>query len=250
MLLSRSNPKRRILIVGEGRETVYNYFVGFRNEFESELADSAVSIVVRRGKGGDARAIVKTAIEEARKFEPNRGRGDRVFLLLDTEGVRRAPELVPAEALARQKNIQIVYSSPAFEYWVLCHFHSIPRGYFNDCSAVITELDKQWESVCNSQYDKADKELFERLSPRLPIARSQGLEIDLWHTRIGGTAAKSNPSSQVYELIARLVGVRSNERCPIDGEWKPLGSTSIDIFSKGDVMPVVNNEIVVWQFLA
>jgi hypothetical protein len=26
--------KRRILIVGEGRETEYNYFVGFRNAFE------------------------------------------------------------------------------------------------------------------------------------------------------------------------------------------------------------------------
>ena len=45
--------KRRILIVGEGRETEYNYFVGFRNAFENELEASATSISVKRGNGGE-----------------------------------------------------------------------------------------------------------------------------------------------------------------------------------------------------
>lgn len=248
--MSRSNPKRRILIVGEGRETEYNYFVGYRNAFESELEAASVSITVRRGKGGDARSIVMTAIAEARKFEPNRKLGDHVYLLLDTEGAGRAPELHAAEVLAKQKDIEIVYSSPAFEYWLLCHFANIPRGYFNDCSAVITELNKHWKSVCKSEYDKADIGVFDRLSSRLQIARTQALEIDLANIRIGNIPAKSNPSSQVYELIARLIGVQSNERCPIGGNWKPLGETSISTFSKGDLLPQLNSEIVVWQLLA
>lgn len=250
MLLSHPNSKRRILIVGEGRETEYNYFVGFRKAFESELEATNVSISVRRGRGGDARSIVKKAIDEARKFEPNRKRGDRVFLLLDTEGVGRAPELVAAEELARRKDIEIVYSSPAFEYWFLCHFANIPKGYFNDCSAVITELNKHWKDVCKSEYNKSDVDVFDRLSSKLDIARSQGLDIDLANIRNGIAAAKSNPSSQVYELIARLIGIRSNEKCPIGGDWKPLGGTSVSTFSKGDLMPPVKSEIVVWQFLA
>ena len=248
--MSRSNPKRRILIVGEGRETEYNYFVGFRNAFERELEATTVSISVRRGKGGDARSIVKTAIAEARKFEPNRKLGDRVFLLLDTEGAGRAPELGAAEVLARQHDIEIVYSSPAFEYWLLCHFANIPKGYFNDCSAVIAELNKHWKSVCKSEYDKADIDVFGRLSSRLHIARLQALGIDLANIKNGNVAAKSNPSSQVYELIARLIGVQSNERCPIGGDWKPLGGTSVSAFSKGDLMPQINSEIFVWQLLA
>lgn len=250
MLLSRSNPKRRILIVGEGRETEYNYFVGFRNVFERELEAAAVSITVRRGKGGDARSIVKTAIAEAKRFEPNRRLGDRVFLLLDTEGVGRAPELDAAEVLARQNDIEIVYSSPAFEYWLLCHFANIPKGYFNDCSAVIAELNKHWKSVCKSEYDKADIAVFDRLSSMLHIARAQALNIDLANVRNGNEAAKVNPSSQVYELIARLIGVQTNERCPIGGNWKPLGRTSISEFSKGDLLPQLNSEIVVWQLMA
>ena len=171
-------------------------------------------------------------------------------MLLDTEGVGRAPELVAAEVLARQKDIEIVYSSPAFEYWLLCHFANIPKGYFNDCSAVIAELNKHWKSVCKSEYDKADIAVFDRLSSMQHIARAQALNIDLANIRNGNVAAKSNPSSQVYELIALLIGVRSNEKCPIGGDWKPLGGTSIATFSKGDVLPDVNSEIVVWQFLA
>jgi hypothetical protein len=72
--------KRRVLIVGEGRETEYNYFVGFRNAFEEELRATATSVSVARGKGGDAHAIVKKAIYEAKKFSPDPKRGDRVFL--------------------------------------------------------------------------------------------------------------------------------------------------------------------------
>lgn len=248
--MSRSNPKRRILIIGEGRETEYNYFVGFRKSFESELDAASVSITVRRGRGGDARSIVKTAIGEARRFEPNRKLGDRVFLLLDTEGVARAPELAAAEVLARQNHIEIVYSSPAFEYWLLCHFANIPKGYFKDCSAVIAELDKHWKIVCRSEYDKTDINIFDRLSSRLHMAGAQALDIDLANIRNGNVAAKSNPSSQVYELIASLIGVQSNERCPIGGNWKPLGGTRVSAFSKGDVLPQIDSENVVWLLLA
>lgn len=92
--------KRRVLIVGEGRETEYNYFVGFRNAFERELEATATSVSVRRGNGGDARGIVENAIKEAKRFQPDRKRGDRVILLLDTEGAGRAPELPYAEKLA------------------------------------------------------------------------------------------------------------------------------------------------------
>jgi hypothetical protein len=60
--------KRRVLIVGEGRETEYNYFVGFRNALEEQLEAMATSVSVKRGKGGNAQNIVENAIKEAKKF--------------------------------------------------------------------------------------------------------------------------------------------------------------------------------------
>lgn len=59
-----------------------------------------------------------------------------------------------------------------------------------------------------------------------------------------------NVFERELEAAAVSIGVQSNERCPIGGNWKPLGRTSISEFSKGDLLPQLNSEIVVWQLMA
>ena len=244
--MSSTAPKRRILVVGEGLQTEYNYFVGFRKAFEKELEATATSVTVARGKGGNASNIVQKAINEVKKFKPNRKRGDRVFLLLDTEGAGRAPELSAAENLAKKAGIEIVYSSPAFEYWLLCHFKKIPRTNFKDCAAFIVALNKVW-NVCVQDYDKADQEVFVRLSDSFDVARAQALEIDLHHLKTIAAARCTNPSSQVYELIAILIGVKTGEKCPLTGTWILVGDTVTVQLNKGDRVPPHNMVAVCWR---
>ena len=240
--------KRRILIVGEGRETEYNYFVGFRNMFREELEATATSVSVARGKGGDARNIVENAIKEASRFKPNRQLGDRVFLLLDTEGAGREPELPAAEKLAEKSKIEIVYSSPSLEFWLRCHFPKSPRRHFKDCDTLIIELNKQWPDVCKTEYDKADKDIFDRLSTRLELAREQALAIDLYNMTTHGSARRVNPSTQVYELIAMLIGVWTGKKCPVEGSWDLTSDDKITIYiAKGDEMPSHDENSVKWQ---
>ena len=249
--MSKFALNRRILIVGEGRETEYNYFVGFRNAFEDVLKATATSVSVARGKGGNARGIVEHAIKELKKFQPERKRGDRVYLLLDTEGAGRAPELPAAETLATQHGVGIVYSCPAFEYWLLCHFATISRGHFADCATVITALNKKWSSVSKAAYDKADLDVFKRLYDLLDTAHAQALHIDLHHMGTSGSARCVNPSTQVYELIAILVGAKSGEKCPMDGTWKLLGDAGVAIqLNKGDTLPQHEGNAAHWHFQA
>jgi hypothetical protein len=248
--LSKFALKRRVLIVGEGRETEYNYFVGFRNAFQDELEATATSVSVARGRGGNARGIVENAIKGAKKFQLDRKRGDRVFLLLDTEGIGRAPELPEAERLAKNNSIEIVYSCPAFEYWLLCHFQNISRRHFKDCDAVVADLDKnnKWDTVCKTKYDKADQDIFDRLSNLLDVARVQSLEIDLHHLQSTATARCVNPSTQVYELIANLIGARTGAKCPITSTWKLIGDARVTTqLNKGDKMPSHNDNAAHWQ---
>jgi hypothetical protein len=167
---------------------------------------------------------------------------------LDTEGPGRAAELPAAEKLAQNNGIEIICSCPAFEYWLLCHFEKISRGYFKDCVTVIVALNKKWNSVCKTEYDKADLDVFNRLSDLLDVARVQALEIDLHHIRSAGAARRANPSTQVYELIAILIGARTGQKCPITGTWKLIGDASVMIqLNKGDKMPAHNANAVCWQ---
>ena len=236
--------KRRFLIVGEGQETEYNYFVGFRNAHEELLNVLSTSVSVRRGNGGDAVRIVRNAIKEVKKFEPDRKRGDRVFLLLDAEGPGnapgkgRTPELPAAEKLATENGIEIVYCCPSFEYWLLCHFHKISRGQFADCAAVIAALNKRWSDVSNDEYDKADLDVYKRLANRVDSARKQALEVDLHHIKTAGEARLANPSTQVYELIARLIGVNTGTKWPLTGTWTLFTNAEVSVqANKGDKMP-------------
>ncbi len=240
--------KRRVLIVGEGRETEYNYFVGFREKFRDELAAMAISVRVARGKGGSARGIVEKAIYEKKKFEPDPRHGDRVFLLMDTEGPGRAPELPDAGILAAKNKIEVIYSSPAFEYWLLCHFEKISRSYFKDCASVMVELDKRWKRVSKSNYDKSDQDIFSRLSVQFQDARKQALEIDLHHLTTAQISSDFNPSSQVYELIGILLGARTGEKCPIHGDWMLSDNPSVKkTLNKGDDMPNYENNETHWR---
>jgi hypothetical protein len=239
---------RKILIVGEGRETELNYIVGLKNYFHEELAAMSLSVNIKRGKGGNACNIVETAIKVKKEFERNHCKCDRVFLLMDTEGTGRAAELPAAEKLAKKNRIEIIYSSPSFEYWLLCHFKCIPRNYFQDCNAVIVELDKHWKSVSNANYDKADKDIFNRLANNLNEARKQALDIDLHHELTTNKSVGENPSSQVYELIGLLLGIKSGEKCPIAGSWRLRDEDNHVIDKKkGDKMPPHQNQPTHWR---
>ena len=240
--------KRRVLIVGEGLETEYNYFVDFRNAYADELEATATSIKVVRGKGGSARNIVENAINQTRLFQPNRSRGDRVFLLLDSEGPGRAPELPQAEKLAHGKQIHIVYSCPSIEYWFLCHFDSATRSYLKNCDMTIDELNKQWSTISKVGYNKSDEELFTKLADRLELAREQALAIDIHNIKTHGKSVCINPSTQLYELIAFLIGVRSTKRCPTGGVWTSIQNENTKIeLDKGIRMPVFEGQEIVWK---
>ena len=246
--MKKTPQNRSVLIVCEGRETEYNYFVGLRNTFNDDLTAMALSVKVKRGKGGNACNIVENAIREKKDFERKHRRCDHVFLLMDTEGPGRATELPAAEKMARINRVEIVYSSPSFEYWLLCHFQNIPRRYFNDCDSLIMELDKQWKSYHSSKYEKADEDIFVRLECGFEHARKQALEIDLHHLATVNKWVAVNPSSQVYELVGFLLGIKSGEKCPISGHWKVRDDSKIAIpQNKGDLMPDHQNQPTHWR---
>ena len=95
---------------------------------------------------------------------------------------------------------------------------------------------------------KADQDVFRRLAQRLDAARAQALQIDLHHLHSRASARRVNPSTQVYELVAILLGARSGEKCPIAKTWKLLVNPSITIqLNKGDTMPRYEDQPAHWR---
>lgn len=181
-----------VLIVCEGRETEPNYIRGLCAKLKINMA--AVSI--RRGSSKtDAAALVRLA---RNMFEADRDY-DRVFVVCDDDG----SDLGHARVLAAKKlrpidkqllTIDLIVSTPSFEYWLLLHFEYSARP-FASAAEVTRELRRHV-----TDYDKADLAIFGKVASGVEIAveRVGQLKRDL---EISGSA---RPNTDMHTLVEQL----------------------------------------------
>lgn len=198
-----AHPRRtraRILIQCEGRDTEPNYLRGVRALPE---VDKAFVVDVKSGRGGDARAVVKAAIDASKKAEDEDEKYDNVWCVLDVEDTSRTDALTEALTLARREGIRVFLSNPSFEVWLLAHFERTTR-HFADSGAVEAHLQHaHWRQHFHCDYDKADSQLYDKLAARMNDA-VENAEWTLTHGADGRTCRERNSSTEVGQLIVRL----------------------------------------------
>ena len=137
------HPRKRILIVCEGKETEPNYFDCLRQE----LNLSAVEIVVE-GVGFDPSALVKRALRRRESARRDGLAFDEVWCVMDREATHQQAGFSAAVNTAGGNKIKLAVSNPAFEFWFLLHFTHTARP-FVDAADLIQEL-----KIYISDYEK------------------------------------------------------------------------------------------------
>lgn len=194
-------PKSRILLVGEGKETEPNYFRGLKRE---ECVASRFVIDVRAGDGGSAEAVVKLAAEILDRTDDEY---DRVFCILDVEEPSRRDTLERARRLATSMSPSpgLVLSNPAFECWLLAHFLKTHKSF--STAELRAELDKCWRREFAKPYGGNDKGIYGLLAGRTETAVNNAGEVrEIFHKDKDDTA-DCNSSTEVYRLVAYLLGL-------------------------------------------
>lgn len=198
---SRGRPmKTTVLLVGEGRATEVNYFDRLKR---LDTVTERFAVTVKKGPGFNPERVVEEAIKHQRAAEARDAAYDECWCVLDTEGSEKRDSLAKARILANRHAIQLCLSNPSFEVWFLAHFLRTSRK-FNDCEAVIVELNKHWPQVSRTGYDKSDEQLFDRLSNRLETAlhnARQVRETDHKHPDL----ADCNSATEVYLLVEHFL---------------------------------------------
>ncbi len=119
------NPKRRLLIVCEGKVTEPEYFRGF----ERWARNNTIEIVIPNQHG-----VPLTLVRRAEKLkydaESDAKREDDPFLSFDEVwcafDVDEHPNLNDARQLAVARGIELAVSNPCFELWLWLHFRESP----------------------------------------------------------------------------------------------------------------------------
>ena len=114
-------PKRRILIVCEGRQTERGYFEAFQHA----TRNPRVHVEVAR-ECGVPLTVVQLAIrlrdeanDDAKRQRDENLRWDEVWGVFDVD---EHPNLERAVALAHEHSVKLAISNPCFELWALLHF--------------------------------------------------------------------------------------------------------------------------------
>ncbi|MDX9720177.1 MAG: RloB family protein [Myxococcota bacterium] len=187
----RKQPKRRILIVCEGRLTEPHYFRRFQHATRNPLVHVEVA-----KETGVPLTVVQIAVQHKEKAEQQARRQHDDFLRWDEVwavfDIDEHPHVFEALRLAEREAIHTAVSDPCFELWALLHFE--------DQRAHIER--KQLRLRLKRHMPDYDKELdFDRMHPHYDnaVARATHLNEEL-------STRGRNPSTQVFlltESIAR-----------------------------------------------
>ena len=199
----RGRPRRsvnpRILILCEGIKTEPNYFEGFKK------SRSLTSVVVRPLRSGQVgpTGLLKRVREELRD-DPS---WDEVYCVLDHDGRDTKIRAFESQLAAINKkedscHIEMILSSPCFEFWLLLHFEFTNRPFTTGthgtaCEGVIRRLQHYLP-----KYRKNDIQIFQKCREYVDTALENAGKLQDQESL---SLQPSMPYTNVELLIKRLL---------------------------------------------
>jgi hypothetical protein len=191
-------PRRRILIVCEGKKDEPNYFEGLR----SKLRLSTVEIKIA---GKECDPVPMKVTEYA--IEKKKDGYDTIWCVMDVDN-RHNNTLPKAIKKAKSENIKIALSNPCFEYWLLLHFEKISPQM--DAKKTKKELKKAFKK----HYPQCKKcnLTFEELHPRIDTAIANSKRIIAEHHYDNDISSdECNPCTHVHLVVEEILDIADRQ---------------------------------------
>jgi hypothetical protein len=189
-----------MLLVCEGRITEKEYFESLRHETRNPLL--VVQVV---GDGESPKTVVEHAVrlqkDAARQAWAAKDENllyNEVWCVFDRDEHPRIPEALQQ---AGDNGIQVAFSNPCFELWLLLHFQEQRKALSR------AEAAKHLR-VFIPRYEKAVP--FGRVYPLYRDAVRRAAELAEWQTKRG--CARENPFTDVYILTERILALGQSTR--------------------------------------
>lgn len=194
-------PTNTIWLFCEGEKTEKFYF----QKLKATERISRFSVeVVAPGKS-DALGL----INYVKRFKQSHSRDfqedDIIYCIFDRND-NSNQKLNQAVRLAEENGVNIIFSNPCFEYWIVSHFAYYPHICdFNDLKSKLEEH--------MTRYEKNDREIYIKTKDKVTNAIKHSKRIGKKHIENGVEliSRESNPSTKVYEIIERFKELKQQE---------------------------------------
>lgn len=131
---------KRGLILCEG-ETEENYFTGLVTQDKYRRQFASITVDIFKPKDNSPLGLINKAKEMIKEAKREKNPYDFIWVVFDKDGHANIPN---AFEIARASNpeIEIAFTIPCFEYYVLLHFEKTSKP-FKKCDDVISQIKKQ-----------------------------------------------------------------------------------------------------------
>lgn len=186
-------PRRRLLIVCEGKITEPKYFAEFKREHRTQLVDIEIT-----PDCGVPKSLVESAVERKKSAERlSRKEGDPFLKYGETWcvfDIDAHPNLAEARIQARDNGLKLAVSNPCFELWILLHFQD-HRSH----------QERDWmQNACRRHLPNFVKEVdYEKIRQNYTEAVRRAKLLLEWQTQQG--RENGNPSTSVHLLTETIV---------------------------------------------
>jgi len=190
----KRQPRKRLLVLCEGKVTEPKYLNAFRHEHRSQLVEVEVM-----PECGDPKTLVEQAVErkkyaerEARRYSDPYRKYDEVWCVFDVD---EHLKLAEAKQQARDNGLNLAISSPCFELWILLHFQDQQAHIERDVLRV--EVRKHLPG-----YEKVVP--YDKVQPHYEEAVLRANALTKWQIEQGRPKEEENPSTGVHKLTKRI----------------------------------------------
>lgn len=190
-----------ILIAAEGKNKTETQY------FQDLSRDRNVIIRFAKGNWTDPVNLARALEKEYTDCGLDKRNNDKAFCLVDSD-VDPAKNKQLAEAETILKKAALIVSSPCFEVWCLCHFHS-NSTYYRSSEDVVTALVKKIPG-----YKKNGEGLYGILSDRTLTAVENAKKLEETCRSAGYQyhTVDFSPSTEIYKVIETILEIEKKER--------------------------------------
>lgn len=191
-------PLSTLYIVCEGKKTEPLYFENYRTRVNN------VKIRTVTCSNKDAVGIVDFAITKIKRGDFSLEDNDEVICVFDCDK-NENDALEKSFKNARENKIKMCLSNPRFELWFLLHYEYADQPFTKE--KLESRLEKHIPNYVKN------KDYFGKLLPMRDDAIKNAEKLNTYHSSNGVSleSVKSNPSTQVHEVIALIHGFNSQK---------------------------------------
>ena len=193
-------PRKRILIICEGKNTEVEYFEQFR------IPNVTVTPI---GIGMSTTKLVKEVEKKRKETEKRKKiRFDETWVVFDKDDNK---DFEQAIALAKSKKYKVAYSNQAFEYWFVLHFQDHQGGemHRNSYAGIINEHLQKHGAFYDTKTKHVSDDMFEIMLAYLQVAYDRSSK--LYAIKKKNKQETQESITTVQHLIKSITDMRTTE---------------------------------------